>query len=381
MRRAPLALSVLALAAAGPARADALFVPLGDLPGGFFVSEAFGVSADGSTVVGVSSSEAGYEAFRWTSADGMVGLGFLPGSSDSYGGAVSADGATVVGGSGEAFRWTSGGGMVGLGFLPGGSNSYASAISADGSTVVGSSEVPVEAFLWTSGGGMVGLGFLPGAADSQGIGISADGSTIVGDSGGEAFRWTSGGGMVGLGFLAGGSRSQALDVSTDGSVIVGVAYHPLGAEAFRWTSSSGMVGLGDLPGGLLAGFANGVSADGSTVVGESSIGFEGEEAAFIWDAANGMRPLDQVLNGLGLDLTGWTLRQALDISADGRAIVGVGTNPDGQPEAWLVVIPEPRTGALLALGFAVLAAGSRVRLEGRRVAGSRVTLDSVPPAA
>jgi hypothetical protein len=43
----------------------------------------------------------------------------------------------------------------------------------------------------------------------------------------------------------------------------------------------------------------------------------------------------------GLDLTGWTLTEASHISADGRKIVGYGTNPDGNTEGWLAVLPAP----------------------------------------
>jgi len=39
-----------------------------------------------------------------------------------------------------------------------------------------------------------------------------------------------------------------------------------------------------------------------------------------------------------------------DISADGMMIVGEGTNPDGHREAFLGVIPEPASAALLVLG-------------------------------
>jgi len=54
------------------------FMPLGDLAGGDFASDALGVSADGSVVVGSSSSALGFsEPFRWTSEGGMVGLGDL----------------------------------------------------------------------------------------------------------------------------------------------------------------------------------------------------------------------------------------------------------------------------------------------------------------
>ena len=47
-----------------------------------------GRSADGSTVVGYASSPIGPEAFRWTAASGMVGLGNFPGISGSLAVAV-----------------------------------------------------------------------------------------------------------------------------------------------------------------------------------------------------------------------------------------------------------------------------------------------------
>ena len=52
----------------------AVFIPLGDLPGGAFHSEATRVSADGSTVVGWSMTDLGREAFRWTRDEGMTSL-------------------------------------------------------------------------------------------------------------------------------------------------------------------------------------------------------------------------------------------------------------------------------------------------------------------
>ena len=102
------------------------FQGLGSLPGGNYVSEAWDVSGDGSTVVGLSNSFMGIAAFRWTQADGMIGLGDLPGGSySSRSNAVSADGSAVVGRSvsasgPEAYRWTQADGMIGLGDLPGG---------------------------------------------------------------------------------------------------------------------------------------------------------------------------------------------------------------------------------------------------------------------
>ena len=81
------------------------------------------ISADGTTIVGEGASGSGTQAFRWTAGGGMAGLGDLAGgASGSVAYGVSADGSVVVGagrsaasGPGrEAFRWTSGGGMAGL---------------------------------------------------------------------------------------------------------------------------------------------------------------------------------------------------------------------------------------------------------------------------
>jgi probable HAF family extracellular repeat protein len=131
-------------------------VDLGDLPGGRDYTLTRAISADGTTVVGTSSSSDGIlegEAFRWTAASGMVGLGDLPGSlSYSVASGVSGDGSIVVGsGYAEnyvqaAFLWTNDLGMVdfrdylvsqGVDHLGGWTLGGATAISADGSTIVG----------------------------------------------------------------------------------------------------------------------------------------------------------------------------------------------------------------------------------------------------
>ena len=57
----------------------ATFTPLGDLAGDTFASDANGVSANGSGVVGRGRSTSGNEAFRWTIGEGMEGLGELDG--------------------------------------------------------------------------------------------------------------------------------------------------------------------------------------------------------------------------------------------------------------------------------------------------------------
>ena len=328
----------------------ASFQGLGGLPGSFS-SSATGVSADGSVVVGSSTRTPMWttEAFRWTQATGMVGLGDLPGGSfysDANG--VSADGSVVVGisniGNGnEAFRWTQATGMVGLGNLSGWNSSSASGVSADGSVVVGTASptgTDGEVFRWTQATGMVGLGNLSRGYLSPGPRVSADGSVVVGysTSNYEASRWTQATGTVGLGNLEWewASFGEAYGVSADGSVVVGYSSNDVSFEAFRWTQQTGMVGLGHLPSVDFRFFslASGVSGDGSVVVGYSESA-NGDEA-FIWNSTQGMRSLQQVLsNDYGLDLTGWTLLVASAISADGLTIVGTGINPNGISEAWI----------------------------------------------
>jgi cysteine-rich repeat protein/probable HAF family extracellular repeat protein len=321
------------------------FQGLGHLHGMIRESAAHGVSADGSVVVGYSISGPGappvFEAFRWTQAGGMVGLG------EGRANGVSADGTVVVGSTDQtAFRWTGASGMVALG----GNTDHAWATSADGSVVVGRTGTGGSiglAFRWTAPEGVVGLGTLPTFPSyypySDARGVSADGSVIAGMSSWgngnmQAIRWTQSDGMVGLGDLPGASvHSSATAVSADGSVIVGWGTSYSGNEAFRWTQAGGMVGLGDLPGGSFYGSARAVSADGSVVVGSSStddgLGLFTPEA-FVWDAVHGMRNLKSVLVAGGLDLSGWTLAEARGVSADGLTIVGAGVNPEGQSEAW-----------------------------------------------
>jgi probable HAF family extracellular repeat protein len=336
------------------------------------------VSADGSTVVGEANTIVGSAislAFRWTSTNGMENLGSLPGAIRGSGGqayGVSADGSVVVGyavgmsvvGT-EAFRWTEGTGMIGLGNLSVGStnNAAARSISSDGSIIVGYSDIgnSNEAVRWENGI-MTGLnaGFGSAAYDT-----SADGSVIVGQSpNGGAFRWENDA-VKYLGHLPGGTDStlsRANAVSSNGLVVVGtssITNETYGdKEAFRWENDV-MTGLGDLPGGDFYSWANDVSGDGSMVVGYSITqgrwSIDWVKEAFIWDQENGMRNLKTLLiNEYGLNLNGWILNEATGISNNGQTIVGFGINPSGVTEAWIVTIPEPCTLFLLALGGMIL---------------------------
>ncbi|MFO0900603.1 MAG: dockerin type I domain-containing protein [Pirellulales bacterium] len=356
-----LAASVVGLGSAGRA---AEFLGLG-----VSFSEALNISADGKTVVGGlydNAARTNVLPFRWTKT---TGLQLLPtdteGVARGSAAGISSDSSIIVGYTGatdafnDAVRWVDGGAPAALGDLAGGTdNSQAVDVSYDGSVIVGKSvsSTGVTAFRRTEAEGMVSLGVLTGAnGRSEAYAVSGDGSTVVGSSSskaansglfGEAFVWTEADGMQGLGHLhpeAAYVGSVAYDVSADGSVVVGVSSvlqigGLVSTEAFRWTKESGiMQSLGDLPGDGLFSTAYGVSGDGSLVVG-SGRDASGERA-FIWDEADGMRNLRDVLvsdYGLGNSLTGWTLSSATAISADGMFLTGIGRNPDGLTESWYV---------------------------------------------
>ena len=254
---------------------------------GGFLAEVVpsGVSADGSVVVGWTQ----FPGRAWRSTPGgTTRLGTLAPGDRSFAQGVSADGSVVVGwNSGrtttEAFRWTQAEGMVGLGALDViGFFSVANGISANGQVIVGQSQGPngPEAFRWTQPAGMLGIGDLPGGTfSSSARAASADGAVIVGQgtsvNGPEAFHWTQTQGMRGLGDLPGGTfRSVAHALSGSGAVIVGDSDTARGSEAFIWTAASGMRSISGLltDGGVnLSGWtltsATGVSGDGTVIVG------------------------------------------------------------------------------------------------------------------
>jgi probable HAF family extracellular repeat protein len=276
----------------------------------------------------------------------------------TIGRAVSADGGVVLVSSGNStgwMLWTPGTGLVPTG------TGIAADLSGDGEVVAGSSGT---AFRWTEATGLVDLGTLPNGLASNAYGISADGGTVVGESIGAgsitAFRWTEAGGMQSLGDLPGGTDSSvAVDASADGAVVVGYSYGADGLEAFRWTAAGGMVGLGRISGATDS-QALAVSAAGALVLGLS-----GGQAS-IWDAANGMRPLADVLaSEHGLDLSGWALWTADGISDDRLTVAGTGTGPNAVFEGWVAKLatplPEPRSAAAGLVVAAALGACARCR--------------------
>ena len=338
---------------AGVARAQS-FQGIGDLAGGTFESVAYGVSADGSTVVGHSQSAAGKEAIRWR-AGVLINLGDIAGGPvECYAAGTNYDGSIVVGTGRNAsvhraVRWDdtvmtqlpSASGLAGYSACLG--------VSANGRTL---SAFNTDGTI-TGYGNVAGVRIddgvltpLPFGNDSGAYGQpSEDGRVLSGrvrlaGLSYQACYWTDTT-LTLLPQLAGGptsSYSQCFAISGDGSVKVGVSCSTASptwnvGESCRWQNGVAQ-SLGALPGAVNDGNARSCNRDGSIVVGDA-LSTAGRRA-YIWDAQNGMRELGNVLvSDYGLNLTGWTLTYALAITPDGRVIVGSGTNSAGNTEGWI----------------------------------------------
>ena len=153
----------------------------------YFAGQYDGSPYDGS---------AQFHAFLWSSSQGLLDLGTLPGDSAAVANAINATG-TVVGASGN-------GGLVAP-FI----SQYTGLLDISDS----------HAFLWTAGGGMRDLGVLPGYTGSEANGINSAGEvvgTCTTDNGSEqAFVWTSTGGMKAL---AGATASTANAINDAGQI-------------------------------------------------------------------------------------------------------------------------------------------------------------------
>jgi len=336
-----------------PAFADAgLRLLSGERPGG----SVNGLSQDGSIAAGTVIVGAGENdaAFVWSEISGITTIGYLPGQNISEANGISDDGLKIYGRGDQQpyFTWTSADGIAPI-TLPDGFSANFYAISGDGSALAGkyispddqNGPVPDEAFRIV-GNTVTKLGFLSTFGSNQdrsiAYAISGDGTLIVGQSTSddatysyqpEAFRWTQSGGMVGLGFEVSGethSETIARAVSRDGTVIAGTSKSStLEGDTlyniFTWTEATGMV---QIYSSRLASEVNGISADGSVIVGmfrptiatrETPGGFR---EPFRWSEANGMQSVIEWLQEAGVDTGTLDAGAAWSVSADGNTVGG-----------------------------------------------------------
>lgn len=219
--------------------------------------------------------------------------------------------STASTGKTQAFRWTRADGMRGLGFLDGTNSSTATAISSDGETIVGyCNDVSgnTYGFYWTELTGMVSIGDIK---DGEVLDVSGDGAVIVGywygsDSGlGSAFRWTQKTGIQQLPYEASHADDMwANAVSDDGKIVVGGCatedrgdgrYESVG---FRWTAETGTVSLGiSTPAHATQNYesARNISADGSVIIGTEASGSNTGHLT-VWTSATGNKKITEFSN-------------------------------------------------------------------------------------
>jgi probable HAF family extracellular repeat protein len=320
-----------------------------------FLTQALAVSQDASTVIGSSSWDIGAGNSQVVSPDSpTVWQGASPAYllpkpdgavSNAPADAVNANGSIAVGQTvvsfapyrTEAASWVVGGASQVLGLFPGGLNSNATGISGDGSIVVGSGDEHIDVtgentiqidhnslpFLWTAPSGMQQLPLPSLADDGSANAISANGSTIVGQAGPDAAIWQ---------------------------------IDPRGIVNSNGQSPITLHTLGVLPGGTYS-VATAVSGDGSIVVGYGDTPANGT-TAFLWTSQLGMVDLNSYLPSFGYDMTGVFLTRANGISADGKTIVGYGGYIGPSPgQGWIATlpVPEPSCLVLAAIASATLA--------------------------
>jgi probable HAF family extracellular repeat protein len=281
--------------------------PLGFLSGYTLESRGTAINSDGSVITGWSRSSTVDQAFRWTGGT-MTGIGALPITSPPCGPnpmqfsqafAISADGTTVTGQSvdnsvcnGDGFRWTSGAGMQALvcpiSPITACFQNNATGVSSDGSIVVGtatqSGDQSGAAWRWTGGTFQIFAGPFHGQSgqSASAAGVTPDGNLVTGsiipafNALPQAYIWNHGtnvltqlGNVPGAGTL----DSRGLAINSDGSVVVGFQNTGNGVAA-RWTAAHGMRNIKTLLAASGANVANwalsqatGVSSDGTVIVG------------------------------------------------------------------------------------------------------------------
>ena len=321
------------------------FTLMGTLPPTFNVSQNTALSADGLVAAGHLGS--GARGFTWTAGGGRndFGIGLVQRTMPQ---GISGNGLAVVGAAGVnrdiPFRWTQAAGYQDLGSFPGYSAAEARDANFDGSIIVGTlsngAGSDPQAFRWTQATGMQGLG-----AGTRAAAISGDGLTIVGSTGpvgNRPFTWTSVSGLQFLATLDGTTSGTTNGVNHNGTIVVGES-----GTAFRGTMWINGVPLDLTNGSTTFNFSpNGVSDDGSVVVGQLNLGAGGLPAG-VWTASTGTIRLSDYLISNGVTVpTGVMLSAVTAISADGCTFAGYTSNTSpGGIQGFVATVPTPSSGA------------------------------------
>lgn len=239
------------------------------------------------------------------SAASFQDLGDIPFSIRDY----SDDASVIVGnafvGGNRGFRWEAGV-TIDLGI-----EDSASAISADGAIIVGRDKG--RAFRWDDGVVTI-LPLLSGSENRLhgAAAISPNGEYILGTAAFNIAVWTD----SGLSLINSLEHTNFLEgISSDGSTIIGQDDGVFGNGAYRWQAGvTTFLGTDDAR-------ALAMSADGSVVVG-SERSPSGSSFAFRWEGG--------VLSSLG-SLSVGDRGTALDVSANGLLVVGTSRSAGDNP--------------------------------------------------
>jgi uncharacterized membrane protein len=258
--------------------------------------------------------------------------------------AMSRNATTIVGSiddfdTGERlpFRWTEGGGIQVIS-LPTGMRAGATAISDDAQVIAG------PEFRWTTITGTVPLPDLMTEA------MTSDGSQMVGYradlQNSTPLKWTQEVGISAMELPPEAGGGAAFDVTHDGGIAVGQIYGEINVSP-----------LDGLNSGLL------LPQKGLIFLDPAQMALTHQ--AVFWQNGN-VHNLQSWLtqnHNLSDELSGWSLISANAISADGRVIAGVGINPEGHFQGWVVdigaasVVPEPATSVMLLAAASLITTG------------------------
>jgi uncharacterized membrane protein len=298
------------------------------------------ISRDGKTIVGSAlDAQGNMNVAIWSGGTNWKLLGGPPGSvpqgsvlSSGYG--VSGDGSVVVGQANfptiqqfgsqfRAFRWDAVNGMVDLGALQQGAGTRAFAISADSNTIVGYEDPPKNTTYNPSVSGMSGVIFWNGTERL----LHAFGMA------GEAFATNFNGAIiVGRGHPQGGSYLP------NGNFFPAITTYMYSAWDGRFEDLGAV--LLHVPGSLNIDYAStptAVSDYGEVVGGTTGIA---DHLPFIWTRATGMVLLTDFLTANGVTAhQGWKLTDVSYISPDGKLMAGTGIDPKVGATSWIVTLP------------------------------------------
>ncbi len=258
-----------------------------------------GISADGR----VSALYADpVEAGLWSAGSGWVSLAhqYAVGCGMDYAGAwdISADGHVAVGLGWDGchaagFRWSD---ASGTGVF--------SQLDLLGTAAEGDTTPPTNRVSVISDDGSMMAGFAQdGFVDRRPAIWRADGSGFL------------------LNPTVPDAPGEVLSISADGHLVAGI----WNQNAFYWTQETNVVDIGTLPGALVGTptFPNAIAANGKLIFGTCGDGFSGDQAAFVWTQAGGMRRLQDILARNFITVpAGVTLTGIYAASADGRVVLG-----------------------------------------------------------